>query len=62
MTEQSANKNFKRVIVFISGCIVLIFGIALVLKWWFYVSLVFKGVIGGVLALSGLFLLALARE
>lgn len=51
----------KKKLLFVAGGIVLILGISLILKYWADVAIVFKGVIGIILALAGVLLLFLAK-
>ena len=44
-----------------AGAFVLILGIALILSWWTYVVVVFRGIVGIGLALIGLLLLYMAK-
>ncbi len=46
---------------FILGGAMLILGIALILAWWVYVGILFKGAAGILLALIGMFILFLAK-
>lgn len=56
-------KQARQVALFIAGWIVLILGVALILKpdWWTCVVVVFKGCAGILLALAGLLILVLAK-
>ena len=45
-----------------AGALVLILGIALILSWWTYVVVVFRGIVGIGLALIGLLLLYMAKN
>jgi len=52
----------KNIILFFIGAMVLLAGITLVLLWWEDVVLIFRGVVGIVLALVGLFMLYLVKD
>ena len=52
----------KKLLFFLLGFALVIIGIVLVLKEWPAVVTVFKGVIGGLVALVGLVVLCLANE
>ena len=62
MTSQAAKKNCSRIFIFFCAMALLILGVALILKWWPYLAVVFKGAIGVVLALAALCLFVLAKE
>ena len=46
--------RFPKLILYLAGSIILVLGIALVLRFWADVVLVFRAAIGMVLALAGL--------
>lgn len=48
---------FKKIIVYLAGGFTLVLGITLVLSFWADVVVLFRGVIGMVLALAGLLIL-----
>lgn len=52
----------KNIILFFIGAMVLLAGITLVLLWWEDVVRIFRGVVGIVLALVGLFMLYLVKD
>ena len=52
----------KKILLFLCGIVILVFGIVLILKWWTYVGVLFKGVIGMIVALTGLVLLGMAKD
>ncbi len=52
----------KNIILFFIGAMVLLVGITLVLLWWEDVVRIFRGVVGIVLALVGLFMLYLVKD
>ena len=54
-----ANPVLKNVVLGLCGIICLLIGITLVLREWANLIIVFKGVIGGTLAVAGLFMLFL---
>ena len=49
--------NMKRILFFMAGFVFMTFGMTLVLQNWSCVVTVFKGVIGGALAVVGLVIL-----
>lgn len=49
----------KKVALFALGSVMLVLGVALVLRWWTDVVVVFRAVIGMFLALAGLLILYL---
>lgn len=53
---------FKRLLLGIGGALCLVAGLALVLSWWSWVVVLFKGLVGMALALLGMILLFLAKE
>ncbi len=52
----------KRIGLALLGVVFLVVGITLVLSWWPIVVLLFKGIVGMGLALTGMILLYLARD
>lgn len=54
-----SNVIFKNMLLTVLGIICVLGGITLVLREWASLMIVFKGVIGGVLAVAGLFMLFL---
>ena len=54
-----SNMVAKNTILTVCGIVLLLVGIVLVLREWPCLVIVFKGVIGGLLAVSGLFMLFL---
>ncbi|HOW35505.1 MAG TPA: hypothetical protein PL155_03735 [Candidatus Omnitrophota bacterium] len=61
MAFKITKKQAKQAALFIAGWIVLILGVALILDWWAYVVVVFKGCAGILMALVGLLILVLAK-
>ena len=55
------NEASKKTILFVLGFFFLLVGVALILRWWPYLEIVFKGILGVVLALAGLVMLFLAK-
>jgi len=51
----------KKVLLFVLGAVTMLAGVTLILKWWAYVGVLFKGAIGIGLALAGLVMLFLAK-
>lgn len=60
--ENTNKKKITRFFLFIAGFGILILGITLILQWWAYLSVIVKGAAGIVLALTGLVILAIAKE
>ncbi|MBF0569695.1 MAG: hypothetical protein HQL18_02840 [Candidatus Omnitrophica bacterium] len=52
----------KKLVLFILGFGLVIGGVALALKYWIFIKVVFCGLIGPLLAVGGLVLLAIARD
>ena len=52
----------KDLIGFPLGCVLLITGVTLILVWWQDLVIIFRGVIGFIIALAGLFILYLAGQ
>ena len=61
MTQDVSKNNLKKMFFFILGGAILVLGIALVLSWWVYVEIIFKGAVGVLLALAGMLILFLAK-
>jgi len=57
MGKVNQKKAYKKFILFVVGFFVLILGITLILVWWSNVVVLFKGAVGIILALAGLFML-----
>ena len=55
------NAISKKMILFIVGVAFLLIGVTLILRWWPYLEIIFKGALGVVLALAGLVMLFLAK-
>lgn len=62
MTAHKLNKNVKKAIFAAIGTAFLIGGVSLIFIWWDYVAILFKGIIGMLLAVTGLFILFVIRE
>jgi len=56
------NAAMKKTLLLIFGSLALIGGVALVLFWWKAVALLFKGVVGMILAVVGLVMLVMAND
>ena len=54
--------TLKDLIGFPLGCVLLITGVTLILVWWQDLVIIFRGVIGFIIALAGLFILYLAGQ
>jgi len=52
----------KKIILFAIGGVLVIGGITLTLKDWVYIQMVFRGVIGPLLAVIGMVVLVVARD
>jgi len=61
LRTQGKETLLKNIGLFIVGAVILIVGISLILLWWPQVVIIFKGIIGIVLALVGLIALALIK-
>ncbi len=57
MSEDDQKKGYKKFIFFLIGFFVLILGITLTLAWWEDVVTLFRGGIGIIFSLAGLFTL-----
>lgn len=57
MTKSTLNQDVKRFTFGVTGFVVLILGVALILLYWNDVVILFRGIIGIILALAGLFTL-----
>lgn len=57
MAKNDPKDSYKKFILFVLGFFILILGITLTLAWWGAVIILFKGSVGIVLALAGLFML-----
>lgn len=62
MTHNAPKKNLQKTFIFCCGMILMVVGVALILHWWPYLVVVFKGVAGMALALAALCLFVLAKE
>jgi len=49
--------RFQKLILYLAGSIILVLGIALILRWWVDVVVLFRAGIGMALALAGLLIL-----
>ncbi len=54
--------TLKDLIGFPLVCVLLITGVTLILVWWQDLVIIFRGVIGFIIALAGLFILYLAGQ
>ena len=54
--------SIKKIIFYAVGFLLVVGGIALSIKDWFFIEMVFRGVIGPLLAVIGLVLLTMARD
>jgi intracellular septation protein A len=52
----------KKIILFAIGAVLTIGGVTLIFQDWSYITMVFRGVIGPLLAVVGLLVLTIARE
>ena len=57
MAKEDQKNTYKKFILFLVGFFVLILGITLILIWWKDVVILFRGAVGIILALTGLFML-----
>ena len=49
--------RFQKLILYLAGSVILVLGIALILRWWVDVVVLFRAGIGMALALAGLLIL-----
>ena len=49
--------RFQKLILYLAGSVILVLGIALILRWWVDVVVLFRAGIGMALALAGLLVL-----
>ena len=54
--------SVKKVIFYLIGFLLVIAGIALAIKDWFFITMLFRGIIGPLLAVIGLVVLTIARD
>lgn len=54
------NPVIKNTLLVVFGIVFLLWGVTLVLREWASLIIVFKGMVGGVMAVAGLFMLFLA--
>jgi len=57
MTTKGKHSGYKKFVLFLVGFVVLILGVTLILVWWKDVAVLFRGTVGIILALGGLFTL-----
>ena len=57
MANDDPKNTYKKFVLFLAGFFVLILGITLILIWWDDVVVLFRGTVGIILALAGLFTL-----
>ena len=56
------NKNYKRILQFLIGMFLLILGVKFILFWWEDLLIVLRGVVGIILALTGLIILYVLNQ
>ncbi len=61
MTQDIEKNNLKKIFLFVVGSAMLIAGVALILRHWVYLLIIFKGGIGIVTAILGLFFMLIAK-
>ena len=54
--------SFKKALLFAVGGVFVVAGVTLTLKDWVYIQLVFRGVIGPLLAVIGMVVLVMGRD
>lgn len=54
--------SIKKILLLAIGAVLVVGGITLVLRDWVYIKMVFRGVIGPLLAVVGMVVLTAARE
>ena len=52
----------KKILFWLAGLIVLLAGLGLILKFWSELAVLFKGIIGMILAVVGLVMMSVARD
>ncbi len=52
----------KRILLFVVGALLVVAGITITIKEWLLIKLIFRGVIGPLMAVIGLVVLTAARE
>lgn len=52
----------KKILLGLMGLVVLIAGLSLILRFWGEITMIFKGVIGILLAIAGLVMMTVARD
>ncbi|MFH1519988.1 MAG: hypothetical protein ABIE75_05430 [Candidatus Omnitrophota bacterium] len=66
MTEQSSEKKTclcsKSGLKVIAGIVLVIAGLAAVIKWWLFLTILLKGCIGLLLIMAGAIAIAIAKE
>lgn len=55
--QSHMNNNLKRLTLYVAGGFILVLGITLILAWWPDAVVLFRGMIGMVLAVGGLLIL-----
>jgi hypothetical protein len=56
MTNEKKAKHYKNFVLFVAGIFILLLGVTLILVWWKDAVMLFKGSVGMILALAGLFM------
>jgi hypothetical protein len=54
--------SIKKIAFYLVGFLLVIVGISLALKNWFFIEILFRGIIGPLLAVAGLVILTIARD
>ncbi len=57
MAKDDQKDSYKKFVLFAIGFFILILGITLVLVWWKDIVVLFKGAVGIILALAGIFMM-----
>ena len=52
----------KKILLWFVGLGVLVVGLGLILKFWAEITILFKGLIGMILAVAGLVIMSVARD
>ncbi len=55
MTKKGQKDSYKKFVLLAVGFFVLVLGVTLILVWWQELVVLFKGAVGFILALAGLF-------
>jgi len=57
MAKDAEKNSYRRFILFVAGFFILVLGVTLILIWWKDLVVIFRGALGLILALAGLFMM-----